>query len=159
MLNRFFLYKVASWSGSSVIIRTRVDIAASLPVLLVYIRLLIRTCCYITARWSDFSVIKSPADQDPVLFTIMLHRFFWYKVSCRSRSSIISRIRGYIAACWPSRLECSTLLIRIQCYLESWWHEHSALKSSDDKHPVLYNSMRARFFWYKVVCWSGSDVI
>ena len=36
----------------------------------------IRIQCYITARWSGTSRIKSPADQDPVLYSSILDRFF-----------------------------------------------------------------------------------
>ena len=32
-----------------------------------------------------------------------------------------------------------------------------ALKSPADKDPVLYNSILARFFSYKVACWSRSS--
>ena len=38
----------------------------------------------------------------------------------------------------------------IQCYITACWPGSSGIKSPADKYPVLYNSMLARLFWYKV---------
>ena len=72
----------------------------------------------------------SPSDRDPVLYNIMLTRFFWSKVVCWSDSIVIL------------------------CWLGS-----SGIKSPADQNQMLYYSMLARFFWYNFVCWSGPSVI
>ena len=96
--------------------------------------MLIRIQYYITAFWPDTSDKKFPADQDPVLHTIMLTTFFCFKESCRSGSSVMLQ----------------HVVIRVQWYITAFWFGSSGIKLSADQDPVLYGSMLSRFFWYKV---------
>ena len=141
--------------------------------ILVYGRLMITIWYYLTSCWSVFSGVLSPAkqaavlwniilirfsstfifaDEDLVLYDIMLIWFIWCNIACWSRSSV---------------------------YKTSSWSGSSSITSPADKNPVLYTIMRMRlslykvfcdqtlvlydfipirFLWYKVSCWSESNV-
>ena len=133
--------------------------------------LLNRLLCYVISCFSGSSSILSPADNDLVLFDIMLIWFIWCNIACWSRSSVIKhhadpvrlllhllliRIQCYIRSCWSDFRCIKSSVIRLLCYMTSYRSGSYGLKSPADRDII---SCWSGFFWYKISCWSGFSVI
>ena len=117
--------------------------------------------CLITSSF----LITSPADQDPVLYRIMLILFNWYKGPCRSGSNVIACWFGSFGITSPTDQDPvlhNIMLIRFLFYkcscrqdlicIASCWPSSIGVKASADQDPVFYKIKLIRFSWYKICC-------